>query len=165
MCYSGIMTSQVVPRQSEGSSCSQLLPSERTCDHVLCTGNLESSKCANYCILHCCSFTLDHGNEMAKKFARDEPKRLTYLRCNRNDCRTMRVRTCAMYCREHCCWGAHERHRKEIEKSCKRGRRMMFKKGQKPNREDSGQHSDTTISQEIITKGSSSLFGTYSARH
>lgn len=107
--------------RAEIATMSRLIGRPHECEDAFCSRKRDTPRCHHYCASHCCSYAPFHGSDFAKKFARDEKKGIEYLKCHRKNCNNMRVKTCPMYCRDHCCWGIHERRRRQIEKDCRKG--------------------------------------------
>lgn len=105
-----------------------LQPLALSCEYELCGTTKEAPHCYHYCSEHCCDHIPDHFGEMAKRFARDEPKKFNSRRCCHSGCTAMRVRTCTMYCRNHCCHGEHDRWRETLNKKVKQISRLPRRK-------------------------------------
>lgn len=139
------------------------------CENSSCKDTKEKSKCNHFCQVHCCNNTPSHAGEVAKRFARDESTRFESRKCNRRRCTSMRVKTCSMYCREHCCLADHERVRGDSQRGLKLGKKSAVKKdGPAENgAQPALRQTATSGSRRSILGGGwirTSMFGNYTSR-
>lgn len=139
------------------------VPVRGPCLDKFCNTVTPRQRCTRYCRSHCCDFVPLHASDLAKRFAREHPRRLNHLRCNTENCNAMRVRTCGSYCRNHCCWGQHQRQRAQINREYRHRRKKSARRQRREERLERNQQKlsgpgstnlDTNPGQEIETLSS-----------
>lgn len=133
-----------VPEDSKSDGC---------CRAKYCKTPRQVERCPLFCEVHCCDYKPQHLSDFRKFFARNESRKRAYLRCSSDDCGDMRVRSCKMYCREHCCWGFHKKRRlalvRKHRRKCKeklRAQKEIDRKLRSEDQKQDGNNDDASSS-------------------